>query len=231
MRTRSGDRPSTLLFDRPAQGIDYSQVTQARRSTLAHWGWPSAPDAESPEPAPRKLRAVDWDKEEKRAKSHAKAKPKSGGTRNARASAEFEGRAGGKSRSSRVSAVYFLQDLPRLAKRGQSCRRDFMSSTIEGHARVNLERLLRSCDALATGGLSTRTERRRFETYLNTLQGCGTSWRARADRQPRSCSEAQLGEYRRRIERLAELLDADKLLSGAGSALALTQALCNGIDA
>ena len=42
------------------------------------------------------------------------------------------------------------------------------------------------------------------------------------------CSEAQLGEYRRHIERLAELLDDGKLLSGAGSQLALTQALCNG---
>jgi hypothetical protein len=94
-----------------------------------------------------------------------------------------------------------------------------------GSTRTNLERLLRACDALGAGGLASRAERRRFETYLSTLQRL---WHELANAPAGACAEGQLGEYRRRIERLAELLDADKLLSGAGSALALTQAVCNG---
>jgi len=88
-------------------------------------------------------------------------------------------------------------------------------------ARVNLERLLRSCDRLS-GDLQGRAERKRFETYLAALQ---RHWRELKGHS--QCSDETLSEFRRRIERLAELLDEGKLLSGAGSSLALTQAQCN----
>ncbi len=83
--------------------------------------------------------------------------------------------------------------------------------------RVNLERLLRSCDALG-GSLGNRASRRRFETYLSVLQ---RYWHTLDELH---CSEAVLSEYRRKIERLAELIDDGKLQSGAGSGLALSQA-------
>ena len=106
------------------------------------------------------------------------------------------------------------------------------------HTHVNMTRLLASCDKLAAGGLYERVERRRFETYLAALQrmwhelaaqGEQREWAtAPSEVRANAASETQLSEYRRRIERLAELLDGDKMLSGAGSALALVQAQCNG---
>lgn len=90
-----------------------------------------------------------------------------------------------------------------------------------GRLRTNLERLLRSCDELS-GSLEGRAERRRYETYLTVLL---RQWQALADE--RTCPAEVLGEFRRKIERLAELLDEGKLLSGSGSALALAQAQCN----
>lgn len=87
--------------------------------------------------------------------------------------------------------------------------------------RVNLERLLRSCEKLS-GDLSGRAERRRFETYLSVLQ---KHWQEL--KMQRQCGEDTLGELRRRIDRLAELLDEGKMLSGAGSGLALSQAQAN----
>ena len=87
--------------------------------------------------------------------------------------------------------------------------------------RTNLERLLRSCERLS-GDMHGRADRQRFESYLVVLQ---RQWRElKAQSQ---CSEDALAEFRRKIQRLAELLDEGKLLSGAGSSLALTQAHCN----
>ena len=101
------------------------------------------------------------------------------------------------------------------------------------HTHTNLVRLLSSCDRLSAGGFRARAERRRFETYLSVLQRMWHELAAEseptASSTVRACapSEEQLSEYRRRIERLAELLDGQKMLSGAGSALAFTQAQCN----
>lgn len=87
--------------------------------------------------------------------------------------------------------------------------------------RVNLERLLRSCEQLS-GSLNSRTERRRFETYLSVLD---RQWQELAA--TRHCSDEVLGEFRRKINRLAELLDGGKMLSTAGNGLALAQAQSN----
>ena len=84
--------------------------------------------------------------------------------------------------------------------------------------RTNLERLLRSCERLS-GDMHGRADRQRFESYLVVLQ---RQWRElKAQSQ---CSEDALAEFRRKIQRLAELLDEGKLLSGAGSSLARSQA-------
>ena len=96
-----------------------------------------------------------------------------------------------------------------------------MGEATASHTRVNLARLLRACDKLSNGGLSTRAERRRLDTYLVTLrQQCKELEDAR-------CAAPLLTEYWRRIDRLEELLDAGKLRTGMGSALAFTQAQCN----
>ena len=99
--------------------------------------------------------------------------------------------------------------------------------------KTDLERLLKSCDRLSQSGVHI-SERRKFETFLSTLTRLWQELQKQSEQREwlggsvACCSEAQLGEYRRHIERLAELLDDGKLLSGAGSQLALTQALCNG---
>jgi uncharacterized coiled-coil protein SlyX len=85
------------------------------------------------------------------------------------------------------------------------------------HTKINLDRLLRSCDALGDS-LADKAARRRFVTYLTVLQRYWHDLDAAGE------SEVVLGEYRRRIERLAELVDEGKMLSGVGSALALSQA-------
>ena len=86
------------------------------------------------------------------------------------------------------------------------------------HTKINLDRLLRSCDALGDS-LADKAARRRFVTYLTVLQRYWHDLDAAGE------SEVVLGEYRRRIERLAELVDEGKMLSGVGSALALSQAI------
>jgi hypothetical protein len=101
------------------------------------------------------------------------------------------------------------------------------------HTHQNLFRLLRSCERLSTE-LHGHAERKRFEAYLVVLESL---WHQLADQQrdnhadPSGSSaiagEGILGEYRRKIERLAELIDAEKMRTGSGSGLALTQASCN----
>ena len=91
-----------------------------------------------------------------------------------------------------------------------------------GSMRINLTRLLRSCEMLAADGLQDRADRRKFEKYLTVL---GRLW-VDLTHQP-NVPDAVLTEYRRQIERLAELLDSDKLLINAGSSLALTQVSSN----
>lgn len=83
--------------------------------------------------------------------------------------------------------------------------------------RVNLERLIRSCEVMS-GEIQEKRARRRFETYLSVLQ---RYWHELAATR---CSEEVLGEYRRKIEYLADLLDDDKLLAGGGAGLARSQA-------
>ena len=95
-----------------------------------------------------------------------------------------------------------------------------------GSMRINLTRLLRSCEMLAADGLQDRADRRKFEKYLTVL---GRLW-VDLTHQP-NVPDAVLTEYRRQIERLAELLDSDKLLINAGSSLALTQVSTTRLDA
>ena len=116
-----------------------------------------------------------------------------------------------------------------------------MTASASSHTKVNLARLLRSCEQLSAslsasgshGSAARRADRRRFETYLSVLQRmwhdlANSSGLGATTAGGSGVSEALLSEYRRKIERLAELLDAEKMISGSGSALALTQAQCNG---
>ena len=108
-----------------------------------------------------------------------------------------------------------------------------LSSAAASHTQPNLVRLLSSCErlsaSLSSGRVeqSTRADRRRFETYLAVLQRL---WHELASGGAgNTVSETLLSEYRRKIERLAELLDADRMISGSGSSLAFTQAQCNSL--
>ena len=99
------------------------------------------------------------------------------------------------------------------------------------HTRPNLVRLLRSCERLSTtisSGAARHGDKRRFQTYLAVLQRQWHELASTSAMLPSSgVGDALLAEYRRKIERLAELLDADRMLSGSGSVLAMTQACCN----
>lgn len=74
---------------------------------------------------------------------------------------------------------------------------------------VNLERLLASCERMSTSELRLKDGRRRYETYLSVLQ---RYWRELAT--ITNGSNQNLGEYRRKIEHLTDLVDDEKLRTG-----------------
>ena len=84
---------------------------------------------------------------------------------------------------------------------------------------TNLQRLLRSCEQLSEAPDDGVAQRRRLATYLSVLDRYWHELSAvPAKRQ--QCPPDELGEYRRRIEQLADLLDDEKLLATASSATA-----------
>ena len=90
--------------------------------------------------------------------------------------------------------------------KGVESKADDMTTTTR--LRVNLERLLLSCERMTEGSdLHCKGGRRRFETYLSVLQ---RYWHELAKE-----SDEGLAEYRRKIEYLADLIDESKLRSGS----------------
>ena len=92
-----------------------------------------------------------------------------------------------------------------------------LAQTPSSRNKANLVRLLRSCESLSaslsvSAPAQSRADRRRFETYLTVLQ-----------RQWQELAVMLVSADCLRVpadERLAELLDADKMVTGSGAALA-----------
>jgi len=100
-----------------------------------------------------------------------------------------------------------------------------MASLLAGPslALVNFGRLMRSCDGLAHD-LGAEERRRRLCAYVPVLQALWRELESTSE-----CSRDDLDEYARKVERLAELLDEEKLArGGAAGALAGTRANSNG---
>ncbi|KAL1524885.1 hypothetical protein AB1Y20_019764 [Prymnesium parvum] len=74
--------------------------------------------------------------------------------------------------------------------------------------RVNMERLLAACERMAASELHEKPARRRYETYLKVLQ---RYWHELAS--ATHGTDKWLGEYRRKIEHLTDLVDEEKLRS------------------
>eukprot|EP00966_Prymnesium_polylepis_P322197 7378464-Prymnesium_polylepis.3 len=73
--------------------------------------------------------------------------------------------------------------------------------------RVNMERLLASCERMAAAGdIHAKADRRRYETYLGVLQ---RYWHELCDAS--NGGDEWLGEYRRKIDHLTDLIDDEKL--------------------
>jgi len=76
---------------------------------------------------------------------------------------------------------------------------------------TDLQRLLRACDALAAD-LTPTAHQRRLGIYISVLE---RYWHEIDEKS--FCTNEAMAEYWRKIERLADLLDESKLLSGAGA--------------
>lgn len=86
------------------------------------------------------------------------------------------------------------------------------AAVVPSHALVNFARLMRSCDDLAAD-LREEQRRHRLRAYLPVLQALWRELETSAE-----CSWVELDEYGRKVERLVELLDEEKLARGGALA-------------